>query len=84
MRRGSSMARAAPKLEVAAELKVADGGGAYAPEMPEEVLRRPMPEQQGGAAGPVPQRQRGAAGAAPPVPSPSSDASQQGAQRAGA
>ena len=76
MRRGSSMARAAPKLEVVAKLKVADGGGAHAPEMPEEVLRRPMPEQQGGAAGPVPQRQCGAR-------PPSSGASQQGAQRAG-
>jgi len=44
MRWGSSMARAVPKLEVAAELTAADGGGAHAPEMPEEVLRRPMPE----------------------------------------
>jgi len=75
MRRGSSMARAPPKLEVAAELKVADGGGAQAPEMPKEVRRRLTPEQQGVSARSVPRRQRRAAGAAPPILSPNGGAS---------
>ena len=40
---------AAGELDGTGRAEARGGGGAHAPEMPEEVLRRPMPEQQGAA-----------------------------------